>query len=114
MKVLDWGFWKLVVPTVLWLERTKASRMLFRPCRDVTQILSRSMDEPIGLREKLVLRIHFLYCHWCMSYGKQLEAIRQLAQKMADPEETEFASELRLSPEARRRIQNKLSSNDPQ
>ncbi len=112
MSVLNWGFWKLVVPTVLWLERHSASGALFKPCRDVTQILSRSLDEPLPLRERWVVRLHFLYCRWCASYGKQLQNLRHLARRLGDPSEAELSDEVQLSPEAKQRILAKMTEAD--
>ncbi len=112
MSLRDWGFWKLVVPTVLWLERRRTSGILFKPCRDVTRILSRSMDEPIRRRERWVVRLHFLYCSWCVSYAKQLRGLRQLARRLGDPAQAELGDEVQLASDARQRILAKLTELD--
>ena len=53
-------------------------------CREMVQILSKSMDEPMPLRMRIKKRLHFLICCWCQRYEEQLHYLRKTAAKYPD------------------------------
>ena len=78
-------------------------------CREVTPILSQSLERRLTLREHVTLRLHFLICVYCIRYLKQLrftrEALRAQASKAVENESSAATS---LSQDARERIRRAL------
>ncbi|MCF6248991.1 MAG: hypothetical protein L3J69_16785 [Desulfobacula sp.] len=46
-------------------------------CKDITQLISKSMDEKVPLRIRLGIKFHLMMCHLCTRYKKQLELIQK-------------------------------------
>jgi hypothetical protein len=76
-------------------------------CREMVQILSRSMDEPMPVMMRIKKRLHFLICCWCQRYEVQLHYLRDTARNF--PEHADEASSAAFSAEARERIKQKLA-----
>jgi hypothetical protein len=61
-------------------------------CEIISQKISRSMDQPISLRDRIEIRIHTFGCILCELYWQQLLTVHQLVGKSvketdeADPE----------------------------
>lgn len=53
-------------------------------CREMVQILSKSMDEPMPLMMRFKKRLHFLICCWCQRYEEQLHYLRKTAAEYPD------------------------------
>jgi hypothetical protein len=54
---------------------------LFR-CKDITELISQSMDEKLPLRIRLGIKFHLMMCDLCSRYKKQLELIRNAILKI--------------------------------
>jgi hypothetical protein len=52
-------------------------------CHDVTRLLSESMEHPLPLRTRVLLRLHFAICSWCQRYGEQLKWLRRYGSGFA-------------------------------
>jgi len=78
-------------------------------CKDVTRLLSDSMDHSLPLGKTIGVRLHLVICKFCARYERQLLLIRETARRLVAMEETpgESAGE-RLSGEARDRIRKSL------
>jgi len=74
-------------------------------CKDVTRLLSESMDHSLPLGKRVGVRLHLLICRFCSRYERQLLLIREIIRRLAVPEDPSGPStgEL-LSEEARERI----------
>lgn len=44
-------------------------------------LISQSMDRPLGLRERLQVKLHLLLCAWCGRYLMQIKLLRQLLRE---------------------------------
>jgi Putative zinc-finger len=81
-------------------------------CRQITRLVSRSMDSRLAWHQRLAIRVHLLYCVWCRRYAAQLQFVRKAARELA-PEPAEAAART-LSAEAktemRRRLQDALKN----
>lgn len=77
-------------------------------CREATRLQSEAMDRPLGLRQRIGLRIHLILCRWCRRYGKQIGFLRSAAQEHEKHDATLPAQVLR--PEAKERIKERLKS----
>jgi predicted anti-sigma-YlaC factor YlaD len=90
-------------------------QMIFRlarrlpDCKHITPLFSESLDRPVTLREKIVIRLHLYVCDACKSYVENLKFMREVFQE----QERQFEEEkinVSLSPEARERIKKALKS----
>lgn len=76
-------------------------------CEQVSEKLSRSMDQKLSFRERFGIRIHLLGCELCRRYEKQLFAMERILRRYADRYEKEDTP-IGLSPEAKARIRHSL------
>jgi len=90
-----------------WLKNiTHAVGSLSPSCREAVRLQSEAMDHPLPPARRLGLRIHLMLCKWCRRYGSQLEFLRTAnRQDVKSPSPTSSAG---MSPEARKRIQQRL------
>lgn len=73
--------------------------------------MSQSLEREWTLRERVVMRLHFLYCDYCERYLKQLRFMREVARTDADKiYEATSPSTPALSAEARNRLKSALRS----
>ncbi|MFN8390825.1 MAG: zf-HC2 domain-containing protein [Bdellovibrionota bacterium] len=71
-------------------------------CKRATELLSRSADEPLSLREQLMLKLHLFICECCEQFRKQLDLLRSGAKSAADGDGP------KLSQSTRARIQSEI------
>jgi hypothetical protein len=78
-------------------------------CRDVTQLISESMDTSLPIGKRIGMRLHLLMCKFCTRYERQLLLIRETVRRIAATEEkpVEPPGET-LSEEAKERIRISL------
>lgn len=78
-------------------------------CRDVTQLISRSMDTSLPIGKRIGVRIHLLMCKFCARYERQLLLIRETLRRLVVEEDRhEGPAGGILSAEARERIRKSL------
>jgi hypothetical protein len=53
-------------------------------CHEITRLLSESMEHPLPLRTRLLIRLHFVICVWCQRYGDQLKLLRKCGSGFAE------------------------------
>jgi hypothetical protein len=74
-------------------------------CKDVTRLVSESMDRSLPLGKRIGVRLHLLVCKFCARYERQLLLIRDTVRHLAATVETPGGSfGETLSKEARERI----------
>ncbi len=76
-----------------------------RSCREVSLLLSESLDRKLSFSERIGLWIHLSMCKFCRGLSRDLLRLREAAGRFAD--ETE-SSGTTLSLEARQRMQQVL------
>jgi hypothetical protein len=77
-------------------------------CAEMSRLASRSLEQPLSLRTRLKMWLHYLICVWCKRYFKQLTFLRKAA-----PHSGEHAGLLPsrgLSAEAKQRIMLRLQA----
>ncbi|MDX1814381.1 MAG: zf-HC2 domain-containing protein [Thermodesulfobacteriota bacterium] len=80
-------------------------------CRDVTRLISRSMDTSLPVGKRIGVRVHLLICRFCARYEKQLLLIRETVRRVAAAEDLPGGlSAEALSEDARGRIRESLRS----
>jgi hypothetical protein len=78
------------------------------PCKDTVVVISESMERPLALRERVLLKLHLWICSWCQWYMEHLLTIRGTLRTQS-ASEANLNSVPGLSAEARERIKQKLS-----
>ncbi len=75
-------------------------------CADMSRLASRSLEQPLSLRMRLKMRLHYLICVWCKRYFKQLKFLHKAAPNFED--HAGILPDRGLSAEARQRIVQRL------
>jgi hypothetical protein len=76
-------------------------------CKEVSRLLSQSMDQPLPRMKRIELRIHLWLCSACSNFDKQLKFLRQVVNRLDDEHQSGHAG---LSSEARERIKKAVRS----
>lgn len=80
-------------------------------CKDVTRLLSESMDRSLPLGKRVGVRFHLLICRFCARYKRQLLLIRETVRRLAAMEDAHGTLAVeRLSEEAKERIRKSLAT----
>ena len=78
-------------------------------CKDVTQLLSESMDHSLPLVKRTGVRLHLLMCRFCARYERQLLLIRETVRRIvASGEKPGEPPGETLSEESKERIRKSL------
>lgn len=78
-------------------------------CKDITALISRSMENGLSLREKLVMKTHLYTCIACRRYLTQIKFMDEVFEKQEQKiEKGEYAP--KLGAEATERLKNALKS----
>ena len=72
-------------------------------CKEVTRMVSESMDRKLPLHQRMGIRVHLLMCKFCSRYKKQLLILRE-AMRLQERYVEDTGSPITLPPEARERI----------
>jgi hypothetical protein len=80
-------------------------------CKDVTKLISESMDASLPMGRRIGVRFHLIICKWCARYERQLVLIRDTARRLASMVEKPGESPAEtLSAEARERIAKSMKN----
>ncbi len=77
-------------------------------CQEASLLVSRQIDQPLSLKDRLRLRTHLLICKACPIMHQKLKAIHQAGLKYPFRDEAGGGERLHLSPEAKGRIAKNL------
>lgn len=75
-------------------------------CREASRLASTAVDQPLSFVRRVELRMHLSMCAACRAYRRQINAIDRLVRGRTARIEDDH--EIRLDPEARRRIAEAL------
>jgi hypothetical protein len=79
-------------------------------CKDMSLVMSQSMERRLTLRERAAMKLHLWVCIWCVWYLEQLHLMRDTLRTRAAQLPDEESSETRsLSTGASDRIKRALS-----
>ncbi len=53
-------------------------------CKEASQLMSQGLDRPLGLGERIGLRLHLLICSGCRAVRHQLSFIRNVCAEWRD------------------------------
>jgi len=75
-------------------------------------MMSKSMDEPLSLRDRITVRLHLLTCRFCVRYLQQLKFMSDLMHECGT--ETNHnespVQAIKMSSDARERIRHSLEN----
>ena len=82
-------------------------------CREISKLVSESMEQKPPLRARMQLWMHLAMCRWCLNFARHVRllhtALRAHPERLvADDSDTAPA----LSPQARERIKSLLSDSE--
>ncbi|MDA3787178.1 MAG: hypothetical protein PF503_01560 [Desulfobacula sp.] len=76
-------------------------------CKDVSDLISRSMDEKLSLKIRMGIKFHLMMCHLCLNYKNQLILIRKAVLKLESDKKSD--NEItHLPDQARQKIKKHL------
>src|SRR5258708_7536634 len=75
-------------------------------CAEMSRLASRSLEQPLSMRTRLKMGLHYLICTWCKRYFTQLRFLHEAAPRFEEHAGT--LSSRGLSVEARQRIVQRL------
>jgi len=81
-------------------------------CAEMSRLASQSLEQPLSLKMRLKMWLHFLICVWCERYQKHLKFLHRAAPRLGEPIDS-VASPI-LSVEAKERIKVRLQEIDKQ
>ncbi len=76
-------------------------------CKELLPLISQSLERPLSLRERVVLKTHLFVCAWCDWYLRQLHLLRNTLRAAPDTDKSPAAPA--LSTEARERLKRALA-----
>jgi hypothetical protein len=71
-------------------------------CKQVSQIISQSLDRNLTLRERFALRVHLLICAYCKRFSQQMQTMRVAIKQMTFSIEND--DKIEMPSAAKRRI----------
>jgi hypothetical protein len=78
-------------------------------CAEMSRLTSRALEQPLTLKIRMKMRLHFMICAWCRRYFEQINFLHQSAPKLGMQ-----SGELPgrgLGTEANARIKNQVRKN---
>lgn len=83
-------------------------------CKDISRLVSESMDRRLPFITRVKLRLHLMICEGCERYAEQLRAIRGSLRRLAENGVgAKVSSAPQLSEEARVELKRTLKSQEP-
>jgi len=77
-----------------------------RSCKDVSTLMSESLDRKLSLRERFGLKTHLLVCKGCQRMARQMQLLSAASRRVGFiQEDGSSPAQEALSAEARARIQ---------
>lgn len=77
-------------------------------CREISRMVSASMDRKLPLYQRIGIRMHVLMCRYCYRYRKQLLLLRKVIHLNVNLSQ-KISSEIHLPEAARTRIIERLN-----
>lgn len=51
-------------------------------CAEMSRLTSRSFEQPLTIKMRLKMRLHFLICAWCRRYFEQIHFLHHAAPRL--------------------------------
>ncbi len=83
-------------------------------CRDISKLVSESMEHKLPLRVRMQMWMHLAMCRWCQGFARNVQAMRNALRENPDRFlADDLEANTSLSPQARERIKALLNDNKP-
>ena len=82
---------------------------LMLTCKQASQLISHSLDQPLSWSDRMKLKFHLFICNACTRFNQQLRLIKNAVLRIKF--ETENDATIQLSLEAKARINQAIESN---
>ena len=69
-------FASLKIKFVVWVWNHTPS------CAEMSRLTSRALEQPLTIKMRLKMRLHFVICAWCRRYFAQINFLHQSAPKL--------------------------------
>lgn len=79
-------------------------------CKQASQLISRTLDETLSIRERFALKLHLYLCKYCSRFSQQLHNLHIALHNMGKSIEDDTS--IKLSSERKKEIVNSLASKD--
>ena len=79
------------------------------PCKEIVKIVSASLDRPLTLRERTLMKLHLVACKPCVRYLEQSQFLSSAVSRLDEDLKEELFTG-RLSDEARGRIKHVIKT----
>ncbi|MEN8210277.1 MAG: hypothetical protein ABFR31_01050 [Thermodesulfobacteriota bacterium] len=76
-------------------------------CKDISRLISRSMDQKLPLGIRLGIKFHLMMCDLCLRYKKQLELISKSMSKIETDRQDNYPT-AHLPDQAKKEIKKAL------
>lgn len=77
-------------------------------CKQVSQIISQSLDRPLTIRERFALKLHLFICKYCKRFSQHLQTLRVSMNTMVSS--VEGNSSIEMPSAAKKRIALSIES----
>ncbi len=77
-------------------------------CAEMSRLTSRALEEPLSLRMRMKMRLHFVICAWCRRYFDQINFLHEAGPRLNL--KLEELPGRGLSAEAKQRIMTRIRS----
>jgi hypothetical protein len=78
-------------------------------CKQASQIISQSLDNPLSWSDRMKLKFHLFICNACTRFNQQIRLIKNAVLRIKF--ETENDATIQLSLDAKARINQAVESN---
>jgi len=78
-------------------------------CKQASELMSLAMDTQLSFGKKMSLKLHVMMCHGCSNFMSQISFLRKAGRHSGTYSHHE---PMRLSDEAKKRIQNALKAQE--
>jgi len=75
-------------------------------CAEMSRLTSRALEQPLTLKMRLKMRLHFVICAWCRRYFEQINFLHRHAPRL--DLQLSGSSARGLSVDAKRRIAERV------
>ncbi len=84
-------------------------------CREISKLVSESMEHKLPLRVRMQMWMHLAMCRWCLGFAHNVRSLRSAVREYPDRLLADDAdSTASLSPQTRERIKSLLSDGESQ
>jgi hypothetical protein len=82
-------------------------------CKRTAELISRSLDRPLGVWRRLLLGLHLAFCDRCSRFRRQSRLLQRAGRLLGQGDRTGATADDNLSEAARERIKQALRRQAP-